>query len=442
MLPEMQHSESIIEPPRDVPSSTRMRLIVTTIIHGLVIAGGVAWAAVRYRSMEHEKALPPLNSEPLVITPLYDDPRVISDDDLERVLWKLRPKLRGRNPKINNVDHALRFWGLEAKFDDPECLSGLEMQQMLTDHRRLVDVWGDPDTNTLAVNSLLVTTLYGVSTHVQKGHSTSSHVDHTVATLAEVGTQPDFPLITPDGETTFQAMLEHARRDFRLNQVEYEWSALVFALYMPNNRRWMTKEGQWIDFDRLADRIMRQDWTRGVCFGNHRLFTLAALVRADDMQRGAGHPSIFMDSASRTRIIEHLKRATELLVTNQRDDGSWDPNWDGSPPNDRLPGSARDRRILPTGHALEWWAIAPEEVLPPREVVVRAGQWLVREIESMTDAEIRNGYTFLTHAGRALALWRSRPPADVIAKMSAENRAAAEASEKRSQSERSPQDEP
>ncbi|MEX0715457.1 MAG: hypothetical protein WD066_02670 [Planctomycetaceae bacterium] len=418
--------------PAAPPRSVRKRLIATAIVHALVIVGGVGWAAVRYRAIDNEKTLPPLLPQPLSITPLYDDPRVVADDQLERVLWKLRPKLRGRNPKINNVDHALRFWGLEARFDDPLCLSGVEMREMLTDHRRLVDVWGDPDTNALAVNSLLVTTLHGVSTHVQKGHSTSSHVDHTVATLAEVGTPPDFPLITPDGETTFQAMLEHARRDFRLNQIEYEWSALVFALYMSDHPRWITREGQWIDFDRLAERIMRQDWTRGVCFGNHRLFTLAALVRVDDMRRAEGSPAI-LTSPARARIIDHLKQATELLVANQTEEGNWDGNWDGSPANFTTMTVARDRRILATGHALEWWAVAPEDVHPPREVIVRAGQWLVREIDGMSDAQIRSGYTFLTHAGRSLALWRSRSPAEVVAHMSPANREAAEASEKPAQ---------
>ncbi|MEX0704135.1 MAG: hypothetical protein WD069_18695 [Planctomycetales bacterium] len=384
------------------PRPLHRRFVVTAIVHLLVIAGGVGWAAYRYRESESEKALPPLRTEPLSITPLYDDPQVVSDAELERVLWKLRPQLRGPNPKINNVDHALRFWGLEATFADPGCLSGVEMREMLTDHRRLAEVW-EP-----GANSLLISTLHGVGTRVQQGHSTSSHVDHTVATLAEVGTPPDFPLITPDGETTFQAMLDHARGDFRLNQVEYEWSALVFALYMPYDRRWVTQEGQWIDFDHLAARIMRQEWTRGVCFGNHRLFTLAALLRVDEMQPILGSPA-------RSRIVEHLRQATELLVANQREEGSWEGNWDGTPSASPSTMAAQDRRILATGHALEWWAIAPAEVQPPREVVIRAGQWLVKEIDGMSEPEIRAGYTFLTHAGRALALWRNRRPAEVVA---------------------------
>ena len=71
----------------------------------------------------------------------------------------------------------------------------------------------------------------------------------------------------------------------------------------------------------------------------------------------------------------------------------------------------RSRKILATGHALEWWAFAPESVHPPRETMVKAGQWLVKTVDEMSDRDIASSYTFLSHAGRSLALWRGKFPA-------------------------------
>ena len=65
------------------------------------------------------------------------------------MLDKLKPRLRMSRPKINQIDHALRFWGVEAAFTEEDCLSGVEMRELLLDHRRFSEAWGlaalDPD---------------------------------------------------------------------------------------------------------------------------------------------------------------------------------------------------------------------------------------------------------------------------------------------------------
>ena len=83
--------------------------------------------------------------------------------------------------------------------------------------------------------------------------------------------------------------------------------------------------------------------------------------------------------------------------------------------------NAQTRRLLATGHALEWWAMAPEELHPPREVMVRAGQWLAREIEVMDQETVLRNYTFLSHAGRALSLWRGGFPCQVLKRLAIES---------------------
>ncbi len=371
----------------------------------MVATGSVAWATLRYRDMQSETTLPVPQNEPLRIGPLYDDPTVVSDTQLKQVLHKLRPKLRGPRPRINHVDHALRFWGVEAVFEDPECLSGVEMRELLLDHRQFAMAWGED------APPFLINEPTGLRVRTQEGSATASHVDHTLATLAEVGTPLDYPVIAPDGETTLGAVLEQSLGNFSLNQLEYEWSALAYALYLSPVRNWISSEGQEITFDRLAERIMRQRLIQGVCKGNHRLHALVMLLRVDDSHH-------ILTAHVRVRVIEYLQDVTRRLVTTQHVEGYWDETWPGLDADQGgSPGAVLDdrlaNRLLVTGHVMEWWSLAPPEIHPPQEVLIEAGQWLSTTIAGLTVGQVQANYTYLTHAGRALALWRGRFPAEV-----------------------------
>lgn len=364
----------------------------------LFVCAAVAATAGRLKQLEI--ALPPLRDVPARVTPLYDEPRVVSDEQLEHVLYKLRPQLRGERPKINHVDHALRFWGVEAEFADSACLSGLEMRELLLDHPRFSAAWGDE------ARPLLINRQRGIAVRTQEGSATASHVDHTLATLAEVGTPSDYPVRTSRGVATVRGMVEQALAEFSLNQLEYEWSTLAFALYLQPTKSWKSSEGQEITYDRLAERIMRQRLNQGVCMGNHRLHTLVMLLRVDEQ-------TPILSDTGRQRILDHLRDVTRRFVASQHLDGYWTRDWpSASPPSSDMehPDTARQNRILATGHVLEWWALAPQEVHPPRETLVRGGQWLSKTIEELDEDKIQDYYTFLTHAGRALALWRGHFP--------------------------------
>jgi hypothetical protein len=377
-------------------SSPRFLAIQLALV--VAVAGLVAW---RYRSQPKPPVLPPLRSEPLAIGPRYDNPLVVTDEQLSRVLARLRPRLAGKETKIGSVDHALRFWTTRARFDDPAFASGETLRQILVDQQAFAGLYGAEE------RPLLVPEKHGVRVRTQDGQATSTHVDHTLASLAEVGTPLDFELNTPQGKRTFRAMIEQSLRDFSLNQVETEWSGLTYALFLPPARGWTTSEGQQVTFDMLARRLMRERFPRGVCFGNHRLFTLAVFLRVDETEH-------ILSPNVRQSVIDFLKRQTAVLVTNQSPEGYWGADWaraEGAPAVEAdATGDVVSDRVLATGHALEWWAIAPEECHPPRETLVRAGQWLVKAIDEMTDQQIQDRQTYLSHAGRALALWRKADP--------------------------------
>ncbi len=391
---------------------SRRGAISVALIAQLLIAGATAaWGVHRYQVIQGEKTPPQPVLEPKRYEPRYDRPEVVSDEQLQRVLLKLQPRLRGGKPQINHVDHALRFWGVEAKFTEKDSLSGEDLRRLLLDHRTFAGAWGKKTKPFLLPQTRDDVEL--LSFRTKSGAAAASHVDHTLAALAECGTPLDYPVLTPKGELPLRAAFDQAFREFSLNQVEYEWSSLVFLHYLPHTASWFTTEGQCVTWDLLAERMMRQRLAHGVCYGQHRLHALTLLLIADEEHH-------WLSSETRQRVISHLKNVTTRLVAAQHEDGSWDGRWPGDesdgPQAEQVVGplgSTADR-LLVTGHTLEWWAFAPAEVLPPDENLIRASQWLVKTIDELSESDIRRYYTFLTHAGRSLSLWRNLRPAEVI----------------------------
>ncbi len=379
-------------------------------LQAVIFAAAVAWGAHLAVSYQARHALPPLRAEPLAIGPFYDDPRVIGDQELRRVLARL--PLAAGAPPLAQVDHSLRLWGQREPFADPGLLPSWEMQRRLLDHEHFALVHRDAQAPLLIDDD----ETGGVGVRVGADDASASHVDHTLATLAEIGLPLSTPLRTPLRETTARELLEHSLRHFSLNQAEVEWSALAYVLFLPPASRWVTSEGQEMSFDRLADRLMRERLPEGVCSANHRLYGLAAFLRVDD-QMAAGGEGPILEDASRQRIVGFLRQATDAFVRHQHAGGFWNFAWPAATPATLEPtereGDRLGDRIIVTGHALEWWALAPEEVQPPRPVAVAAARWLIDTIDGLEPAQIQSYNSFLSHAGRALALWRGKLPAEV-----------------------------
>jgi hypothetical protein len=384
-------------------SNTAPRIASFLALQCVLIGTLAAWGAARINQQSLDRDIPTLREEPLEILPTYNYEVVVTDEQLQRVMNKLRPRFDGEKTKINHTDHGLRFWTMGAGFDKPEFMSGDTMRTLLTDHREFAKVFGDTTPPLLMDDG----DVPGVRVRVQEGNTSSSHVDHTLACLAEVGTPLSFPLITARRATTYRDMLEQSLSDFSLNQNEYEWSALTYALFLPPEKRFVTSEGQEITFDLLADRIMRESLDEGVCFAHHRMHALVMMLRVDETH------DIITD-ATRIQVIDYLRGITQRLVKHQHMDGFWNSEWHSTAPAGSQPseteGDRLSDRILSTGHALEWWALAPEELHPPRAVLAAAGQWMVRTIDELTPEKTQEFFTYLSHAGRSLALWRSQTP--------------------------------
>jgi hypothetical protein len=165
----------------------------------------------------------------------------------------------------------------------------------------------------------------------------------------------------------------------------------------------------------LAERLMRGDKRFGVCLGTHRIYSLMVLVRLDDDQH-------LLSSETREAILAHLRQTRDLMVASQFEDGHWPSNWpDGAEALAKPVDDPLYKKVIATGHHLEWLAIAPEELHPPRETILKAAKWVIDTTISQTSDDIAERYTFFSHVGNALALWRKTHPADFWMKWEADH---------------------
>jgi hypothetical protein len=339
--------------------------------------------------------------KPLVIKPLYDDPEVVSDEELAAVLIQVQPQFSPDNLRPNHVEHALRTWHVDAEFQDPSIMSGTDMRDLLLDHGRFLLSWG-PD-----VEPLLEDRPTGV--YVRWGHDrgASVHHDHTLACLSEAGVPLDQPVRSPGRPNgTLKQMIEQAIYDFDLDERETEWSAMGFGLWIAPQKEWVNGHHRKLNFDMIARRQMRGHKTYGVCGGTHRVYSLMSLVRLDD------EFDILSDEVH-DEAMKYLASVRDILMVTQFEDGHWPYNWpDGEAALESPEGYDAYKDVIATGHHLEWLAIAPKELHPPHEQILKAADWIIKNTTSKTKKEILSNYTFYSHVGNALALWRNtRAPA-------------------------------
>jgi len=338
------------------------------------------------------------------VAPFYDDSEVISDEELGCVLKKIVPRFSRSHLRPNLVEHALRTWGSEIVFHNPDAISGPQMKDFLTDSAKYMESWGKNNP------PLMEPTADGI--HVRWGEDSSSsvHHDHTLAALTEAGLTMDAPVFTNVRALQVRNVLAEALRDFHLDERETEWSALSFALWMAPQKSsaWHNGEGRRITFDMVAERLMRNHKRDGVCLGTHRVYSLMLMVRLNKEYGGQ-----LISPQTVSEIMEYLQVARDMIIASQSADGSWPANWtDGAEAEAKAdPKEKAHKRVIATGHHLEWLSIAPLELHPPREQILKAADWLVQNVNETPQAEIDQNYTFYSHVGKALSMWRKTSPA-------------------------------
>jgi len=379
-------------------------LVQAIVVAGLgvsVARGGLGRVDVRLWPRAPREVVHIEREKPLRMESLYDDPLVVSDDELTAVLKQVQPRFSPKSLRPNYVEHALRIWGEDARFSDPEVLSGAQLRDVLIDNGRYLASWGD------RVKPLLVESREGVEVRWGREEGASVHHDHWLACLTEAGVSLHEPVYTPSQHVrTINDAVQQALRDFKVDEREVEWSAMGFGLWLPPVRSWQTADGRIVSFDMIAKRLMRGDKRLGVCSGTHRLYSIVLLLRLDGLY------SILSDEV-RGEMLAHMRGVRQLLVESQFEDGHWPSNWDrGAEAVNKPIDDPLQKRVIATGHHLEWLAIAPEELHPPREQIRKAARWAIDTTVSRTPAQILEHYTFYSHVGGALSLWRKTRAAD------------------------------
>lgn len=273
-----------------------------------------------------------------------------------------------------------------------ECLTGEDILRLLTSYPRFERQWPG------AEESLIHSTEDGLAVRVGDGITSTAHKDQLLAALAEAGVSLDLPIEFSGGKRSVGDLLRHALATFSFNDRDLEWTTVAFALYMPPQACWHSAMGEAVCFDDVAERLMGFSPAWGTCFGQHRLYALAVLLRADDQVR-------ILSPYQRRRVVERLRQVSAALVANQLPDGSWPANWVEGRNSTEDELDAVNVRLRVTTHVLEWWALAPEEMAPPPQVIQRASEWLVSIMDGWDGVKVREHYTTLSHGGRALRLW-------------------------------------
>jgi hypothetical protein len=353
--------------------------------------------------------IPLERDEPLQIAPLYDDPELVSDEELAAVLQQIVPRFSPKKMKPNHVEHALRAWHIDAKFQDPEAPSGEQLRDFLIDYATFAMSW-KPEKESESEPTPLLQERADNGVYVQWGREASSasvHHDHLLACLTEAGIPLSQRVFTPNRrDLTFRDVLRQALRDFRFDERETEWSVMAFGLWLPpTTKSWRLTDGREMSFDLLAQRLLRGHKKMGTCGGTHRLYSLMVLLRLDEQF------DILSDDVQ-AAVFKHLESVRDILKVGQFEDGHWPYNWPSGEDAVKKPDLSIPlyRHVIATGHHLEWLAIAPESLHPPREQIRKAADWVIAKTVAMTDAEILDNYTFYSHVGNALCLWRQTNP--------------------------------
>ena len=384
---------------------------IVAVQAGVVTAFGIAVALAAPATVDRvredlggrEAFRPPKieRTTPLAVAPLYDRLDLVSDEELAGVLKQIQPRFPREQLRPNHVEHALRTWGVDATFDDPAVLSGAEMREFLTNHARYVLSWGE------GVEPLIEERDGGLAIRYGRESGASVHHDHWIACLTEAGARLDSPVYGPGRHgATMEDVLNESLRDFRLDERETEWTAMAFGLWLPPQREWIGGEGRRYSFDLLVERLLRGKQQLGVCSGTHRVYSLMLLVRLDD------EFDILSDDA-RAAAYARLERVRDEIAQSQFEDGHWPSNWpDGAAAVEDPIDEELYKQVIATGHHLEWLAIAPRDLHPSDEVIENAARWIIDTTLAETEEEILDRYTYFSHVGNALCLWRNTRAAD------------------------------
>jgi hypothetical protein len=395
------------------------RLVLATVFGAAVIAlNGLAIAHyLRGRpgpvgpSADPEAERFEVRPVPLEIRP-YTIPDLVTPAELAAVLATVEPRfdpsiLAGRIPTPLLV-HSARLWGASARFgdrgrpSDPAiAYSGEYLLSTLLDNRlyeRRTSIFG---------TYLLARSTYGIQVVTAEDlagetFETMTHMGQLSKVLADAGVPADRRAVTREGYagTVADILRDDAARVRAGAELEFVTAGL--SRYAAGPRPWANRFGQRVSFDELCGRLMDQPGGVGACSGLHAPYALVMVLRSD-----AASPLV--GPATRGRLNAYFAGLSARLERAQNADGSWDLGWH-DPEHHKDAGRTEDRdeelfrRLIATGHSLEWIAFAPPGRRPSDGAVRRAVRFLVAAWPAIAAQYDQDWHTYMptSHAARAV----------------------------------------
>lgn len=256
----------------------------------------------------------------------------------------------------------------------------------------------------------------GVIAVVEEGSTMGQgHPDQWLGYLSQCGIAPpdaapgpggiplDTPLRVGGVRTTLAALLAQAQHDIRPGQ-EATWTLMALATYLPPDASWTARDGTPWTTEDVVRMEAEAEIHSAACGGAHRLYGLAAALRA---HAAAGLPRTDDDGweVARNVVADAIASARNF----QQPDGSFSVH------SFERPGTSVDviARLGATGHVFEVLALALDDEDLDAVWVRRAAERLVVLLEQTADLDVECGALY--HAAHGLALYRRRicpsPPA-------------------------------
>lgn len=370
---------------------------------------------------------------PLAIKPTGTFRDLIADEELGPIVALEEPFWTKAN--IGIMLHSLRLWGAAATFerkwqvvDGPriERYQCPEQLRILLDRSALLKTFSSHlDTPALlSEGELGVSVLTNLDADITSKQG-QAHPDKLLQVLAEIGV-PSTREVTilstgtkrPGSRYTVDDILIEALWCYSPFQ-EPDFTVSAFSRWLRPPASWTNRFGEHHTLDELVNRLLDRKHGTGACFGAHEFYALASILRANQVEPLVSGPTS-------AKAGERLREVSGILARSQKEDGSWSVDWSGPfvHPTSGWPAyldESPNPEVLVTGHHLEWIAMAPPAVCPPRHVVKKAVDYLKRTMTSMTRPFFVRPefYQPSTHAARALCLIRGVSAQEIHARFPA-----------------------
>lgn len=363
---------------------------------------------------------------PLRIEPTGGFRGIIRHEELGPIVASVAPSWAG--PDVGLMLHALRTWGSGARIDAVWEAPGQPGLVTYPPAGQLEILLRDPIfrrafKSNPVVPPLLTIGRVGVAVTTNGNPEISSyrgqyHIDKLLQVLAEIGCPADTPVepygaLRSGGRYTVSNILDESLWCHSEHH-ELEFTINAYSRWLKAPGIWRNRFGQRYSLEDLANRLLERQLGTGSCLGSHLPYSLASLLRANESE-------LLLSQATATLLSQRPREVSQMLQDRQQSNGAWNEHWAGkfvrTPSNwvhflDVEPYA----EILVTGHHLEWIAISPPELCPPREAVEKAARFLIRAVGRVGQAFFLDPDTYPlgTHATRALCSIECVEPSAIL----------------------------